>query len=127
MLCIIAKTLQEHNVVIDHLILSTYQERLDGQECLGELRLTITPGASSDFALDRPFKKSQTLLSEEMQQEYVTAWRGFQPSAKVSVEPTVEGALSLAKASDQGQGILTLITGSLYLVGSALRLLEPST
>lgn len=50
----------------------------------------------------------------------------FQPHAKVSVEPTVEGALSLAKASDQGKGVHTLITGSLYLVGSALRLLEPS-
>ena len=66
-------------------------------------------------------------LSENLQQQYINAWTEFQPRALVSVEPTVQGALSLAKASDQGKGILTLITGSLYLVGGALRILEPCT
>ena len=62
----------------------------------------------------------------EMQQQYIQAWREYQPDAEVSVELTVEGALSLARASDCGAGMHTLITGSLYLVGSALRLLEPT-
>lgn len=42
MLRTIAGTLQEHGVVINHLILSTYQERLDGQGDIGELRIIIT-------------------------------------------------------------------------------------
>ena len=63
----------------------------------------------------------------EVQQQYVEAWREHQPDGHVSVEPTVEGALSLAQTADCGEGVQTLITGSLYLVGSALRLLEPST
>ncbi len=64
-------------------------------------------------------------FAEEMQKLYIQAWREYQPDAEVSVELTVEGALSLARATDRGAGMHTLITGSLYLVGSALRLLEP--
>ena len=63
----------------------------------------------------------------EVQQQYMHAWREYQPDGQVAVEPTVEGALNLARTADCGQGVQTLITGSLYLVGSALRLLEPST
>lgn len=62
-----------------------------------------------------------------VQKQYVHAWREHQPDGQVSVEPTVEGALNLARTADRGEGVQTLITGSLYLVGSALRLLEPST
>ena len=61
----------------------------------------------------------------EMQRQYTQAWRDYWPDTEVSVELTVEGALSLARAADRGAGTHTLITGSLYLVGSALRLLEP--
>ncbi len=63
---------------------------------------------------------------DEIQQHYIQAWREYQPDAEVSVELTVEGALSLARAADRGAGMHTLITGSLYLVGSAIRLLEPA-
>lgn len=59
-----------------------------------------------------------------MQQQYIEAWREYQPDWRVSVELTVEGALSLGRDTDRGAGMHTLITGSLYLVGSALRLLE---
>ena len=127
MLRIIAQTLQEHSVTIDHLILTTYQERLDEQQSIGEPQIAITLSAWPDFVLDRPFKIFQGCFLQEIQQEYVSAWRVFQPSADVSVEPTVEEALSLAKGFNQGQGVLALVTGSLYLVGTALRLLEPST
>ena len=65
-------------------------------------------------------------FAEELQQHYIQAWREYQPDAEVSVELTVEGALGLARAMDRGAGMHTLITGSLYLVGSALRLLESS-
>lgn len=45
--------------------------------------------------------------------------------AQVSVELIVEGTLSLARIADRRAGMQTLITGSMYLVGSALRTLEP--
>lgn len=44
------------------------------------------------------------------------------------VEPTIEGALELAKKiDDQGNGMQTLIPGSLYPVGGALHFLEPQS
>lgn len=89
--------------------------------------IAIRSSRQSDLASDRSFKSQEIPFLEDLQQQYINVWREFQPHAQVSVEPTVEGALSLAKASDQGQGMQTLITGSLYLVGSALRLLEPCT
>ena len=64
-------------------------------------------------------------FAPELQQEYIQAWRDYHPDSKVSVELTVEGALALAQAADHGAGMNTLITGSLHLVGSALRILEP--
>ena len=67
----------------------------------------------------KPFPK-------EMQQYYIQAWREFQPNADVSIDLTVEGALTLARAADRGVGMHALITGSLHLAGSALRLLEPT-
>lgn len=80
----------------------------------------------TDHTLDRCFKRNSESYVEDLQQQYVHAWREYQTDAQVSVEPTVEGALNLARKADRGAGMQTLITGSLYLVGSALRLLEPT-
>ena len=79
----------------------------------------------TDCTSDRCFKGSSESFVEKVQQQYIHAWREYQTDAQVSVEPTVEGALNLARMADRGAGMQTLITGSLYLVGSALRLLEP--
>ena len=43
----------------------------------------------------------------------------------MTVEPTIEGALDRAREiGNRGNGMQTLITGSLYLIGGVLRLLE---
>ena len=45
----------------------------------------------------------------------------------MAFELSIEGALNLAKKiGDENGGMQTLITGSLYLIGGALRLLEPN-
>lgn len=80
----------------------------------------------TDCTLERPEDRDSRSFTEKMQQHYIQAWREYQPDAKILVDLTVEGALSLARAADRGAGMHTLITGSLYLVGSALRLLEPA-
>lgn len=80
----------------------------------------------TDRILERCMHRNSRSFAEEIQQNYIQAWREYQPDAEVSVELTVEGALSLARAADRGAGMQTLVTGSLYLVGSALRLLEPA-
>jgi folylpolyglutamate synthase len=64
----------------------------------------------------------------ETQKIYAEVWKRIDPKAKIAIEPTIEGALKLAKSiGDQGNGMQTLVTGSLHLVGGALCLLEPSS
>lgn len=79
----------------------------------------------TDCTLDRCFEGNSKPFVEEVQQRYICAWREYQTDAQVSIEPTVEGALNLARMADRGAVMQTLITGSLYIVGSAPRLLEP--
>ena len=62
-----------------------------------------------------------------MESEYTKAWKSVDPLVDIVVEPTIEGALNLArKIGDQGNGMQTLVTGSLYLVGGALSILQPN-
>lgn len=57
---------------------------------------------------------------------YSSSWQDFDNQAKVFSEPTIEGALNLAKRiSAQEGGIQAFVTGSLHLVGGALTLLRP--
>ena len=66
-------------------------------------------------------------LSAEHEAEYIQAWRNVDSDVEISIEPTIEGALNLArKIGDRGRGSQTLITGSLYLVGGALSILQPN-
>ena len=56
------------------------------------------------------------------------AWKSVDDHATIHIEPTIEEALHLAKKiGDQNNGMQTLITGSLYLVGGALLFLEPQS
>ena len=87
--------------------------------------LVALKNTPTDCSSERCMSSKSRAFDVEMQRQYTQAWREYWPDTGVSVELTVEGALSLARASDRGAGIHTLITGSLYLVGSALRLLEP--
>jgi hypothetical protein len=61
----------------------------------------------------------------EVQERYAEAWEKFDPTATISRERTIEGALHRAREiGDQSNGIQALITGSLHLVSGALCLLE---
>lgn len=60
-----------------------------------------------------------------MQKKYIDAWKCIFPETETAFESTIEGALDLARSLDRGFGTQTLVTGSLHLVGAALRILEP--
>lgn len=60
-------------------------------------------------------------------QRYFEIWKRFYPSSVIEVTPNVEDALRIAKEfRDEGDEIHVLVTGSLYLVGAALSLLQPT-
>ncbi|MCJ1314214.1 hypothetical protein MMC25_007894, partial [Agyrium rufum] len=94
MLKIIAETLRDYDIGMQYVILSTYKEKLDDQ---------LRP--------DLCIKPPET-LSAENESDYIHAWKSVDPHVEISVEPTIEGALSLArKLGDRGCGAQTLITG----------------
>jgi len=75
---------------------------------------------------DKSLKYPDRFLSEQGQADYARIYRTIGPDTKISVQPTIEQALLQAKEiGDRNGGMQTLITGSLFLVGGALRLLEP--
>ena len=121
---ILAKNLRENSVLIHHLVITTYAERLDGAEDIGMFSYEIAFGGHIVIETGRGSDISKRSFPQEMQKHYIQAWKEYQPKSTISIQMTIEGALHLARAADRGAGVHTLITGSLYLVGNALRLLE---
>lgn len=106
-----AKTLRESGLRIQHVILTTYEERQDGTV---DLHHCSSP-PKKPFSLD-------------LQKSYVDAYRNVEPDVDVAIEPDIESALNRARRIGNGaSGMQTLVTGSLYLVGGALRLLDCSS
>lgn len=65
-------------------------------------------------------------LNLNIQEAYKAQWQSFDGKADITVVPTITEALALAKnIGYRSNGALTLITGSLRLVGGALSILEP--
>jgi folylpolyglutamate synthase len=63
------------------------------------------------------------------QHAFAAKWRDLDPSAEVSVVPSIEEAIDKARAlsasvDTDSQTVQALITGSLHLVGGALGILE---
>jgi folylpolyglutamate synthase len=58
---------------------------------------------------------------------YAEIWKRAQPDSTISFEPTIQGALEMARKIGKDHGsIQTLVTGSQHLVGPALSLLQMS-
>ncbi|KAJ5899211.1 folylpolyglutamate synthase [Penicillium taxi] len=104
----LAHALSEHNAKPDHVIFTTYQEREDGST-----------------RIDKTLKVPETPFPD-MCAIYSSLWKKIHPNTEVSIEPTIEGAISLAEGlSIKHGGMQTFVTGSLHLVGGALNLLRP--
>ncbi|KAL8646467.1 MAG: hypothetical protein Q9210_006127 [Variospora velana] len=107
----VAEALHRGGLQIHHVILSTYEERQDGAVSMEHC--SKTP--------EKPF-------SLDVQKDYIEAYRSIDPNAHISIESTIEGALNLAREiGSRDNGMQALVTGSLYLIGGALRLLEKDT
>ncbi|KAJ5312639.1 hypothetical protein N7508_003469 [Penicillium antarcticum] len=104
----LAHALSEYNAKPDHVIFTTYEERIDGTTRI-------------DKTLKVPEKPFPDLCAT-----YSSLWKDFDNQAVVSSESTIEGALNSAKQiSAQESGAQIFVTGSLHLVGGALNLLRP--
>jgi folylpolyglutamate synthase len=73
---------------------------------------------------DKTLKEPETPFPD-LCATYSALWKDFDHQAAVSSEPTIEGALNLAKQiSAKEGGMQAFVTGSLHLVGGALNLLR---
>lgn len=80
------------------------------------------------FNSDHCFKTPEKPFSLDVQNDYVEAYRSIDPDVHITIEPTIEGALNHAREiGNRDNGMQTLVTGSLYLIGGALRLLETNS
>jgi folylpolyglutamate synthase len=62
----------------------------------------------------------------EVPEAYAHMWREFDCGVKVSTTSSIEEALEMARQiGGRYDGMRTLVTGSLHLVGGALNLLRP--
>lgn len=55
---------------------------------------------------------------------FADTWKAFYPDADVYHEPTISGAIQLARRLSTGEDTQILITGSQHLIGPALRILQ---
>ena len=122
----LAETLKLRKVTLKCLILTTYDQRADGTEDVGELDLDLH-GCFTNLMYFQiaAFKTSTPIFSDEMRDEYLEVWQDVFPETPAVFEPTIEDAINVAKTSTESNGCQVFITGSLYLVGGALRVLEP--
>ena len=75
--------------------------------------------------LESMLQHCQVHIQSDINQTYSRIWHEYDPFAKTSIEPTIQEAIQSAeRLGDQGNGVQTLITGSLHLVGGALNILE---
>ncbi|KAJ5535390.1 folylpolyglutamate synthase [Penicillium freii] len=104
----LAHSLSKYNARPDHVIFTTYQERIDGSS-----------------RIDKTIKEPETPFPD-LCATYASLWKDFDNQAVVASEPTIEAALNLAKRiGAQEGGVQVFVTGSLHLVGGALNLLRP--
>ncbi|KAH7412583.1 putative tetrahydrofolylpolyglutamate synthase [Cadophora sp. MPI-SDFR-AT-0126] len=109
---------------IQYVIFTTY-ERGQDTDAANIMRIHLT---SLEFPLLIQVSDPQPEIPEtpsQDQQNYATIWRKIQPDTSISFQPTIKGALELARKIGEYHGsVQTLITGSLHLVGGALSLLQ---
>jgi folylpolyglutamate synthase len=107
---------------IQYLIFTTYERDHDFDSGIGICLLAFLAFPCADCGLDQQPK----LLKIPLQDVYSAIWKRAQPDTNILFEPTIQGALEIARKIGKEHGSMqSLITGSLHLVGGALSLLQP--
>lgn len=104
----IANSLQDHNIQLQYVILSTYDERRDGWTRIG-ISFHDDHRTQAKYFTDRNLT---TRFSPEIQERYATFWRSIDRVATVTCERSIEEALHRAKEIGvESDGMQTLVTG----------------
>jgi folylpolyglutamate synthase len=120
---ILAKSLARGG--IQYAIFTTYEQ---GQDSNTEDSVYIhlyMISTISEFLLDTRRKSPTAALNA--QHIYADIWKKAHPETKIFFEPTIRGALRIArKIGEDHATVQTLVTGSQHLVGGFLPLIQPT-
>lgn len=108
---------------IQYVIFTTYERDQDFDSGIGIYAcVTSLTFSRTDYGSDRP-----PIIPEIPSQDvYSAIWKRNQPDTNILFQPTIQGALAIAREiGKEHGGMQSLITGSLRLVGGALGLLQP--
>jgi folylpolyglutamate synthase len=108
---------------VQYVIFTTYKREQDFDSGIG-IYIYI---ASLAFPCAHCVSDRQPSIIEMPSQDvYSEIWKRTEPDTNILFEPTIQGALEIArKIGREHGGMQTLVTGSLHLVGGALGLLQP--
>lgn len=126
---LIFDTCSHGGLKFNHAIFTTSEVWEDGTIIEGtptEIRERVAVNRRVDF-VDRN-KHPEIASTMKHQRHYAALWEQLDPSSNVSIAPTVEGAIRMAReiseASSGSGGAHVLVTGSLHLIGAVLHVLK---
>ena len=123
----LAKALKDRGMTFEDIIFTTYQIEAT----------SITPGmfsiASSNTygqyklltVIDRSIFPANADSSAKVLEQYAEIWKSVHAQGNVFIRPTIQQAVELVNAiSEQNDAAQVLVTGSLFLVGGVLNILQ---
>ncbi|MCJ1415421.1 hypothetical protein MMC32_001753 [Xylographa parallela] len=127
--------MQADTVPLARILIFSHISRRDGSALLKAVTAALREGGTQlDHVIFSTYKLRQNTTddhfdsTETFQSDYGIVWKAINPEVEFSIKPTIEEALELAREiGNRGRGTQTLVTGSLYLVGGALTILESNT
>jgi folylpolyglutamate synthase len=121
MLETLAKTLKDLVILPNHIIFTTYYEKhVDENACKCKLQL------HDQYSDSLRIIDEEGITVRKAFGEFSRVLKVIQPDAEIAWKETINDALLHARMiGEQHEGMQTLITGSLHLVGGALNILQP--
>ena len=117
----LAGSLKTHACSFHHIVFTTFDVHDDGKHGSGESASTIHSNRASILQSDAiPDPAFNSALKT-----YTNFWEKSHPGSTVVSKASIYRAIDYARHVGQERGTRTLITGSLHLVGGALRILSP--
>ena len=110
--------------VVDHVVFTTFKDRDDGGHD-NDKYLSQIATSLSDKILTAQIATSPDPAFEPVLKSYIEFWKEKYPGCTVVSKVSIDGAIRYARHVGKGTGMRTVMTGSLHLVGGALRILCP--
>ena len=109
---------------VDHVVFTTFIDRDDGKHNIGKVFSGVDLNIINDlFTIEA--KTIPDPAFDSSLKSYIKFWIEEYPNCTTLSKASIDGAIQYARGVGNAAGMRTLVTGSLHLVGGALRILQP--